>query len=70
MYYHKYLDHPGFESLPGLGPTRALSRLNQAGAVGNLVYEVGMGVFHRTVEQWAGDSTRANFIHVSFVKTR
>jgi len=70
MYYHKYLDHPGFESLPGLGATRALSRLNRAGPVGNLAYEVGMGLFHRTVEQWAGDSTRANFIHVSFVKTR
>jgi len=34
----------------------------------NLAYEVGMGVFHRTLEQWAGDPRRAQFIMISLVK--
>ncbi|HTK46521.1 MAG TPA: methyltransferase domain-containing protein [Gemmatimonadaceae bacterium] len=68
MYYHKYLEHPGFETLPGLAATRSLARLNRAGAPGNLAYEVGMGLFHRTAEQWFGRSERANFVHVAFVK--
>ena len=68
MYYHKYLDHPGYEDLPRLGWTRALSRLNRATVLGNLIYEVGFGTFHRTFEQSVGAASRANFIHVAFEK--
>jgi SAM-dependent methyltransferase len=68
MYYLKHLDHPGFEQIRGVGWTRLLSRLNASSHAGNLLYEFGLGAFHRTAEQWFGDPERANFIHVAFEK--
>ncbi len=68
LYYWKYLDHSGYQDLPGLGWTRALSRLNNVNHLGNLIYEFGFGAFHRTIEQGFGDPARANFIHVAFEK--
>jgi ubiquinone/menaquinone biosynthesis C-methylase UbiE len=68
MYYDKHLDHEGFESLPGVTWSRRLGRLNRSGTIGNAMFEVGFGAFHRTVEQWLGNPNRANFIHVAFTK--
>lgn len=69
MYYKKHLEHPGYENLPHVGWTRALDRLNRSSHVGNLAYEVGLGTFHRTAEQWFGRPNTGNFIHVAFEKT-
>lgn len=68
LYFTKYLDHPGFDSLPGLRITRILARLNASGRLGNLLYEFGFGLFHRTGEQWFGKLSRANFVHLAFRK--
>lgn len=68
MYYKKHLEHPGYEDLPHVGWTRALDRLNASSHAGNLAYEVGLGTFHRTIEQWLGRPNTANFIHVAFEK--
>ncbi|MGH7616344.1 MAG: methyltransferase domain-containing protein [Gemmatimonadaceae bacterium] len=68
MYYKKHLEHEGYEDLPRVGWTRALDRLNASNHAGNLAYEVGLGTFHRTFEQWLGRPNQANFIHVAFEK--
>ncbi len=66
--FRKYLDHPDFGDLPGVSWLRRLNRLVTRSSLANLAYEVGMGVFHRTLEQWAGDPRRAQFIMISLVK--
>ena len=54
--YRMILGHSGFKNVPGLAWTRRFDHLTQASALANVAYEVGMGLFHRTVEQWLGRS--------------
>lgn len=64
--YRKYLSHPDFADFPGVGLVRQLNRITTSYGVANAVYEVGMGAFHQTAEQWFGDPKRAQFIMVTF----
>ncbi len=63
--FAKYLDHPGFAGISGIGLLRALYRLTSRPLL-NPAYEVGMGLLHRTVEQWWGDPDRAQFAMLVF----
>jgi SAM-dependent methyltransferase len=67
--FRKYLEHPDFADLPGITKLRWLNRWTGSNRLANAAYEVGMGMFHRTIEQWLGDPKRAQFILVSMVKT-
>lgn len=66
--YRKYLSHPAFAELPGVTPLRRLNGLTTTNGVANALYEVGMGTFHHTVEQWFGPPQQAQFIMVAFQK--
>jgi hypothetical protein len=59
-----FFAHPELERLPELRASRRLERVARASGATNLAYEVAMGGFHRTVEQWAGKRDRAQFIHL------
>jgi SAM-dependent methyltransferase len=59
-----FFDHPDFAALPQLRTSRRLERVAAKGGAPNLAYEVAMGTFHRTVEQWFGKPARAQFIHL------
>lgn len=63
-----FQDVPDFANLPGLKAARFLDRLDKSGVVGNLVYEVGMGLFHETAEQWLGRAANAQFVMYLFQK--
>ncbi len=66
--FRKYLDHPEFDGLPMTAPLRRLDRIERGSRVANAAYEVGMGTFHMTLEQWFGRPERAQFIYVALVK--
>ncbi len=59
---------PGFENLPGLQWSAALEKLCSANPIFNAAYEVGMGIFHETVEQSIGKPDNAQFLLVAFEK--
>jgi hypothetical protein len=64
--FAKYLDHAGFEPLPGGRALRRLDRISRSHPAINLAYEVLLGSFHRTLEQWLGKPENAQFILVEF----
>jgi ubiquinone/menaquinone biosynthesis C-methylase UbiE len=66
--FRKYLNHPGFENLPGVSTLRRLNKWEQRSRLVNFCYEIGMGCFHQTVEQWCGAPTNAQFIIGSWRK--
>jgi SAM-dependent methyltransferase len=66
--YRKYLCHPDFAGLRGVATVRRLESWTRRSAAVNAAYEVGMGLFHRTLEQWLGQPRHAQFILVSFTK--
>lgn len=66
--FRKYLDHHEFGKLPGVARLQRLNRWVTSSHMVNAAYEVGMGMFHRTVEQWLGNPEHAQFIFVSLVK--
>jgi SAM-dependent methyltransferase len=68
--YRKYLSHPEFALIEGVSGLRRMDALVGASGIANAAYEVGMGVFHRTLEQWFGQPSRAQFILVAFRKTK
>ena len=59
-----FFDHEDFVDVEGLRVSRALDRVTARSRVANAGYEVAMGTFHRTVEQWVGRPERAQFLHV------
>lgn len=67
--FRKYLNHPDFGDLPGISELRRIDKWTRKNRTLTAVYEVGMGIFHRTVEQWMGRPERAQFILVSMIKT-
>lgn len=67
--YRKYLNHPRFSQIPGVARLERINRWQTGSGIANACYEVGMGLFHQTVEQWMGNPDRAQFILVSFTKT-
>jgi len=64
----RFFNHPDFADLPGLTWSRRLDRWTAANPIVNAAYEVSMGAFHRTFEQWFGKASRAQFILVAFEK--
>lgn len=66
--FRMILGDPDFGDLPGTAWTRRFDRWTEASAIANAAYEVGMGLFHRTAEQWLGRASRAQFIMVQFEK--
>ena len=64
----RFFNHPDFADLPGLAWSRRLDRWTAANPVVNAAYEIFMGGFHRTFEQWLGRPSRAQFILVAFEK--
>ncbi|MDQ6678814.1 MAG: class I SAM-dependent methyltransferase [Acidobacteriota bacterium] len=66
--FRKYFKGTSLASAPGLGRTRLLERLAGAGLIGTTVYEMGMGLFHDTWEQFTGQPDNAQFIMALFVK--
>lgn len=68
--FRKYFDHPDFGDVPGAAVYRRLERWESRSRVVNAAYEVGMGLFHQTVEQWIGDPRKAQFILIALEKTR
>jgi SAM-dependent methyltransferase len=64
----RFFNHAEFANLPGLTWSRRLDRWTAANPIVNAAYEVAMGVFHRTFEQWFGKPCRAQFILVAFEK--
>jgi SAM-dependent methyltransferase len=67
--FRKYLNHPDFSGLPGMTRLRRMNHWTTTNWMANAAYEVGMGIFHRTLEQWFGNPTYAQFILVAFVKS-
>lgn len=67
--YRKYLNHPRFSQIPGVARLQRMNQWQTQSAIANACYEVGMGLFHQTIEQWMGNPERAQFILVSLVKT-
>jgi len=65
----RFFNHPDFADLPGLAWSRRLDRWTAANPVVNAAYEIFMGGFHRTFEQWLGRPSRAQFILVAFEKS-
>jgi SAM-dependent methyltransferase len=59
--FNKYLDHPAFAGIPGIGRLRAVYRLTSWSLL-NVAYEMGMGLLHRTAEQWWADPDKAQFV--------
>ena len=68
MNTRRFFNHPAFAGLPGLIWSRRLDRWTAHNRVANLAYEVGMGTFHRTIEQWIGKPDYAQFVIVAFEK--
>jgi|GEM_PF-1722716 len=66
--YRKYLDHPKLSQIPGMARLRQINHWQTHSAIANACYEIGMGLFHQTIEQWMGRPDRAQFILVGFVK--
>lgn len=67
--FEKYLDHPGFrEELPGFTWLERATRLSRAHPLLNLAYEVGLGSFHFTLEQWLGRPSHAQFVMLTLDK--
>ena len=58
--------HPEYADLPGLAWPQRLDRWTSSSPAANLAYEIGMGIFHLTVEQWFGKPNKAQFILVAF----
>jgi SAM-dependent methyltransferase len=63
--YRIFFDVDGLRDLPEVRTTALLNAMNR-NPIGNLIYEVGMGAFHLTVEQWLGHSDQAQFVMVAF----
>jgi SAM-dependent methyltransferase len=63
-----FFNHPDFDDLPGLRWARCFERWTTDNRVTTAAYEVGMGFFHRTLEQWCGNPANAQFILVVFDK--
>ena len=66
--YRTFFDIPDYQNLPEIHWPGILSHMSAASGLVNAAYEVGMGVFHGSVEQWFGKPERAQFIHVVFDK--
>lgn len=66
--YRKYLSHPEFAGIPGVARLKRMDEWQAGNPLANAFYEVSMGLFHQTVEQWKGDPERAQFILVQFEK--
>jgi ubiquinone/menaquinone biosynthesis C-methylase UbiE/uncharacterized protein YbaR (Trm112 family) len=66
--YRTYFDVPDYQNLPEVRWPRMLSRMSAASGIVNAAYEVSMGIFHKSAEQWFGKPERAQFIHVVFDK--
>ncbi len=59
--FAKYLDHPDFAGISGIGRLQTFYRFTYW-PLFNVAYEVGMGLLHRTVEQWWADPDKAQFV--------
>jgi SAM-dependent methyltransferase len=68
--YRRFFDDPALANLPGLQWPRRFSKWTDRSVAANAAYEVGFGAFHRTIEQWWGKPSHAQFIHVAFKKMR
>jgi SAM-dependent methyltransferase len=66
--YRKYLSHPEFALIDGMGRLQRMDSVVTSSGLVNAAYEVGMGIFHRTLEQWFGKPANAQFILVAFRK--
>lgn len=66
--YRRFFDVPELANLPELRWPRRFSRLTERSWAANAAYEVGFGAFHRTIEQWYGKPSHAQFVHVVFEK--
>jgi SAM-dependent methyltransferase len=60
--------HADFANVPELKWSRRFDRWTASSFFVNAGYEVGMGIFHRTFEQWFGNPRNAQFILVAFDK--
>ena len=67
--YRKYLSHPEFSEIPGIPGLRRIDRWQSGSTIANAFYEVGMGLYHQTIEQWIGKPERAQFILLRLEKT-
>lgn len=63
-----FKSEPGFENLPGLEWSAGLERICTASPLLNAAYEVGMGLYHETIEQAQGEPDKAQFLLVAFEK--
>ncbi len=68
MNTRQFFNHPELAELPGLTWSRRLDRFTAKSRFANLAYEIGMGAFHRTIEQWIGRPENAQFVIVAFEK--
>lgn len=66
--YRSVFNHPDLERGSGLRTTRFLDRVTKRSGVLNAAYEVGMGAYHHTIEQWVGRPEKAQYIHVVATK--
>ncbi len=66
--FRRFFDVPGLAELPEIRWSRRFSRWTERSWFANAAYEVGFGAFHRTIEQWFGKPSRAQFILVAFEK--
>lgn len=64
----RFFCHPELAEAPGMTWSRRLARWTAGSRVANVLYEVGMGLFHRHVERYVGNPRHAQFILVSFRK--
>lgn len=67
--FRRFFDIPGLADLDEIRWPRRFSRWTQQSRIANAAYEVGFGTFHRTVEQWFGKPSHAQFILVAFQKS-
>ena len=61
---HTFFNHPDLQDLPETRKARRFATAASRGGATNIAYEIAMGAFHRTVEQWAGKPERSQFVHV------
>ncbi len=64
--YRTFFAVPDLAAVPSVRVSNFLSELCSKSVVANAAYEVGMGAFHFTIEQWLGKPRNAQFILVSF----
>lgn len=64
--YEKYFAHPAYQDHRRVRRMARMTRLSRSSAPANAAYEVCMGAFHHTLEQWLGRRDHAQFLMASF----